>query len=63
MQPPLRSSDGDRKLVCAGRAGVGAIRDNFEGSKLSRKLDCAACRITVTNLITCTLETGTFHST
>lgn len=47
--------------VLAG-AGVGAIRDNFEGSKLSRKLDCAARRITVTNLITCTLETGTFYS-
>ena len=42
-------------------AGVGAIWVNFEGSKLSHKLDCAACRITVTSLIICTLETGTFY--
>lgn len=41
--------------------GVGTTWDNFEGSKLPRKLDCAVGRITATNLITCTRETGMFY--
>lgn len=42
--------------------GVGTTWDNFAGSKLPSKLDCAIGWITATKLITCTLETGMFYS-